>query len=87
MRFAFALFGDEPDEDVGDNENGGGPDDQGTRADGKVVHRNCDNIFDGIYTDAEMLLCKQGMPYAVVNASRSSTDRNLACPSVSVLTV
>ncbi len=40
-----------------------------TRADGKVVHRNCDNIFDGIYTDAEMLLCKQGMPYAVVNAS------------------
>jgi len=40
-----------------------------TRADGKVMHRNCDNIFDGIYTDAEMLLCKQGMPYAVVNAS------------------
>lgn len=40
-----------------------------TRADGKVVHRNCDNLFDGIYTDAEMLLCKNGMPYAVVNGS------------------
>ncbi len=40
-----------------------------TRADGKVMHRNCDNIFDGIYTDAEMLLCRHGMPYAVVNGS------------------
>lgn len=40
-----------------------------TRADGKVVHRNCDNLFDGIYTDAELLLCKNSMPYAVVNAS------------------
>ena len=40
-----------------------------TRADGKVVHRNCDNLFDGIYTDAEILLCKNGMPYAVVNGS------------------
>ena len=33
------------------------------------VHRNCDNLFDGIYTDAEILLCKNGMPYAVVNGS------------------
>ena len=40
-----------------------------TRADGKVMHRNCDNIFDGIYTDAEIMVCKNGMPYAVVNGS------------------
>ena len=40
-----------------------------TRADGKVLHRNCDNLFDGIYTDAEVMLCKNGMPYAVVNGS------------------
>ena len=36
---------------------------------GKVVHRNCDNLFDGIYTDAEMMLCRNGMPYDVVNGS------------------
>ena len=40
-----------------------------TRADGKVMHRNCDNMFDGIYTDAEILVCRGGMPYAVVNGS------------------
>ena len=47
-----------------------------TRADGKVVHRNCDNLFDGIYTDAEMLLCRNGMPYAVVNASVVREGKN-----------
>ncbi|MBE6657974.1 MAG: hypothetical protein E7604_05955 [Ruminococcaceae bacterium] len=40
-----------------------------TRADGKVMHRNCDNVMDGIYTDAELMVCKNGMPYAVVNGS------------------
>lgn len=40
-----------------------------TRADGKILHRNCDNMFDGIYTDAELLVCRNGMPYAVVNGS------------------
>ncbi len=40
-----------------------------TRTDGKVMHRNCDNVMDGIYTDAEIMVCKNGMPYAVVNAS------------------
>ena len=40
-----------------------------TRADGKVMHRNCDNVMDGIYTDAEIMVCKNGMPYAVVNGS------------------
>ena len=47
-----------------------------TRADGKVVHRNCDNLLDGIYTDAEMLLCRCGMPYAVVNASTVRDAKN-----------
>ncbi|MBQ7152836.1 MAG: heparinase II/III family protein, partial [Clostridia bacterium] len=38
------------------------------RADGKVAHRNCVNNFDGIMTDAEIVVLKNG-EYGAVNAS------------------
>ena len=38
------------------------------RADGKIVHRNCINIMDGWFTDAELLVVS-GPRRAVVNGS------------------
>ena len=38
------------------------------RADGKIVHRNCINVMDGIVTDAELLAVSGGR-YGVVNGS------------------
>ena len=39
------------------------------RADGKIVHRNCINVMDGIVTDAEILAVTEDGRYGVVNGS------------------
>ena len=39
------------------------------RADGKIVHRNCINVMDGIVTDAEILVVKKDGRVGVVNGS------------------
>ena len=39
------------------------------RADGKIVHRNCINVMDGIVTDAEILAVTDEGRYGAVNAS------------------
>ena len=43
------------------------------RADGKIVHRNCINVMDGIVTDAEILAVSGGR-YGVVNGSIVRAD-------------
>ncbi len=44
------------------------------RADGKVMHRNCINIMDGIFTDAEILVDAGDGKYAVANGSMVRKD-------------
>ncbi len=39
------------------------------RADGKIMHRNCINVMDGIYTDAEIVVDAGDNKYAVANGS------------------
>ena len=39
------------------------------RADGKIIHRNCINVMDGIVTDAEILAVTEDGRYGVVNGS------------------
>lgn len=43
-------------------------------SDGKIMHRNCINVMDGIMTDAILLVDKQGR-YGVVNGSIVRKDR------------
>ena len=44
------------------------------RADGKVMHRNCINVMDGIFTDAEILVDAGDNRYAVANGSMVRKD-------------